>query len=133
MGYTPIVSYESTRVKSKTLKRNKKGPRVETRGPDCDLAKGKEKLGHDKSRWHTLIDIPRGILLDLIAGPTAFCDPGTVNIEVQQVGPWLDLRNGIVSHGGISIVIRYDQYKTSDDLSQEFFGRGLIPGSAVVG
>lgn len=29
MGYTPIVSYESTRVKSKTLKNNKKGPRVD--------------------------------------------------------------------------------------------------------
>ena len=26
MGYTPIVSYESTRVKSKLLKNNKKGP-----------------------------------------------------------------------------------------------------------
>lgn len=83
--------------------------------------------------WLALIDEIGGIPLDLTTGALLTGNPITIGIKVQQIGAGLDLRNGIVSHGGISIVIRYDQYKTSDDLSQEFFGRGLIPGCRVVG
>ena len=50
--------------------------------------------------WHTLVDIARGILLYGLLGTLSVRYPGTVNIEVQQVGTRLYLSNSIVSHGG---------------------------------
>lgn len=129
IGYTPLITYESTRVKSFYEKR----PRVEmTQGLVIRPSERKGKLGHNETLWYTLIDIPRGILFDLILGASAVCYPGTVHIEVQQIGAGLDLRNGIVSHRRYSSDSLYDQYKTGSVPCQEFFGRGLIPGSRVV-
>jgi hypothetical protein len=51
--------------------------------------------------WLALIDIVRGIPLDLTTTALLTGNPITVGIEVQQIGAGLDLRNGIVSHGGI--------------------------------
>jgi hypothetical protein len=87
----------------------------------CPSRKERKGLGHNETRRHTLIDILRGILFYLVFGPTTLSNPRSVYVEIEQVGPRFDLRNGIVTHSRFS-QLEY-QYTVFSSRSQGKSGR----------